>query len=470
MKLSDIAKKHKQLLLGFAIIVCILCMPIVVPSFSTEENPDDSTALLLSNDSPIEIDILEISKQGTAIAFWTNTSIKTPLSTILEIQVQNSNTQYVPLKDILTDKRKITIPLQRNISSPLHITLSAPTLENKKALIFRTTQHDPRQASYTVYERRLFITTLLQKIYSHNSVGDDIEYVWREGAGILEGGNPYEKAAKIAHGSDKYATYFSLSYIVSAIIQQAGFDSFESWLTVVRPIILLSQLATACLVFVYLYKKEYLVLGLVGFFIILFHRFTLYPGRIFQVDFPSIMFLVLGMMLLPQKWKTGYLLIGISIAIKQMSIIAIPIFLIWEFKKQKSIRASVIALLLILAIPCITLLPFVLDSPIGVRNSLAFSANRVAGGDFTSPDITTMLSLTGSLSRIGMYGLIALIFAAFWKKEVGMYGAILAIFTIFIGFNPVLFFHYLAWIVPFIPLALSEATSSRALSHVSHQA
>lgn len=454
--LFEIAKKHRQLFFAFIGIVCILLLPIPAPTATQEENPDDSRGLLLSKNKSLSVYLADIDAKTSAIALWTSDTIKTPPSTILEIQIEHRQTRYISLKNILTEERKITIPLPPHTPGSLRMLIKAPSLDEHKALILRTSQNNKDTVAYTLYESKPILVALLTTFYHHDATADDIEYVWREGAGIVGGGNPYEKAAHVAHKYNKYATYFPLSYIVSAIIQKSGFASFASWLTIVRPIILISQLITAVLVLLFLYKEKKLALGIFGFFLILFHRFTLYPAQISQVDFPAIMFLLLGIFLLPQKTKAGYVLIGVSLAIKQMAIIVLPIFLIQEFSQHKSKKQTLFALVLMLIIPCITLVPFFINSPAGVRNSLSFSANRSSGGDFTPPDIATLLSLTGPLSRLGMYGLMGIIYIAFWKKEIGIFGACLAIFTIFIGFNPVLFFHYLAWVIPFVPLAFSS--------------
>ncbi len=454
--LFEIARKHKQLLVALLGIACVLCTPIPTPTTRMEENPDDAYAVRVSKKNPLSIHLENIPKATSAITLFANDSIKTPPETTVHLQIDGSEQQSLPFKKLLSGERQMNIPLPRRDTTELDISLATPTLDEKKALILRTSQDNKTIIAYTLYENKSFISALVQALYARDSTSDDIEYVWKEGAGMLQRGNPYEKAANAAHWENKYATYFPLSYIVSAAIQKLGASSFSSWLAVVRPIVLGSQLATALLVLVFLYTQKKLALGIFSFFLILFHRFVLYPAQTAQVDFPAIFFLLLGIILLNRKPKTGYVLIGVSLAIKQMAIILLPIFLIWEFSQRKSKKQTLHALVLMLVIPALTLLPFFIDSPAGVRNSLAFSANRFHGGDFTTLDISTLLSIEGPASRLGMYALIGIIVIAFWRKEIGIWGACLAIFTVFIGFNPVLFYHYLAWIIPLIPPALAE--------------
>ena len=100
---------------------------------------------------------------------------------------------------------------------------------------------------------------------------------------------------------------------------------------------------------------------------------------------------------------------------------------------------------------------------------MVFSVSRQATGDIATPDIATMLSTEGPFARISMLGMMLLIYLAVWKKQIGIFAAALATFTVFAGFNPVLFYQYLAWIIPFIPLALNEAALPGALSQSSRR-
>ena len=87
------------------------------------------------------------------------------------------------------------------------------------------------------------------------------EYVWQEGTAVLQNKNPYAKAANSDYGSNKFATYFPVSYIASAIIQKADSSSFENFTRVIRPIVIVSQLLAALSILYYLYRKNHLILG-----------------------------------------------------------------------------------------------------------------------------------------------------------------------------------------------------------------
>lgn len=452
--------RRNRLLIGALVAIgLIVAIPVPTPTVSYEENPDDSVALPLSKDTPIKFHLDDVSPVSSAITFWIGDVVKAPLTTVIDIQVENEEMQHLRLSDLPVHERKITIPLPTLRRNSLEITLSTSSLELKKAINFRTQQHNKETLAYILYEKKPIVTVLLKYLYSQKGVADDIEYVWSEGAAITNGVNPYAKSANGLPKITKHATYFPIPYLASAAIQKLGFMEFEPWLNIVRPIVFISQLITALAVLVFLYTKKQLTLGIFGFFIILFHRFTLYPARVAHIDFPAIAFLILGLLLLSRKPKIAYLLIGISLATKQMAIFIIPLILIWAWQRYQTKRQVILACVLTFLIPTIVLAPFVISSPSGTINSIVYSANRASTGDFSSPDISSLLSLEGFTARIPMAGLMILVFVAFWRKELGLFAACLAVFTVFIGFNPALFFQYLAWIIPFILLAISERTT-----------
>lgn len=449
----------KSNILLWCVIIGSLLIPVPFAEVTVEENPDDVTAQYLSQASSIELSIENIPQNAISIIFWTSDTLRAPLDTVIVLRIGDAAATHTTLKKILSNERKLVIPIYDNASS-LSIKIQTPALDNKKAILLRTQQNNGATLAYSIMVRKPFIQAILEKLYAQQALAGDIEYVWREGTEILNGKNPYAKAGVDTKHGSKYAAYFPLSYIISAGIQKMGFASFDSWLTVIRPIIFISQLISALLALLYCYKKEKLFIGIFGFFLILFHRFALYPARVSHVDFPAIAFLLIGIMLLSKKPRTAYMLIGTSLAIKQMAIFTIPALLIYAWHQNKSFKKVTMSFVLMALVPIVTLIPFIIDSPKGTAQSILFAVERAATGDFASPDIATTLDIHGIWARIPMLGMFLLVYLACWRREMYIFGATLAIFIIFAGFNPVLFFQYLAWIIPFVPLAISEATLS----------
>ena len=457
-----------QALVALMLIFGICIIPIKTADIAQEENPDDATAQQLSSASSITFNLEHISPNTVGIALWTNDSVRAPDTTQVHITIEPSTTIDTTLGEILKNEREITISLQA-ISEPLRVRIDTPTLETTKAILLRTQQENHSALAYTTFVEKPLIVALIHKLYQQQAIASDIQYVWNEGSEILHGKNPYARAAiDTKHGS-KYATYFPLSYIASAAIQKIGFAEFADWLKVVRPIVLGSQLASAVLVMVYLWRKNLFFLGIASFFMILFHRFVLYPARVTHIDFPAIMFLLAGMMVLTKKPRSGYFLIGVSLAIKQMAIFLVPIFIVYAWHQNRSKKVTILHSLFLLAVSALSLAPFIVNNPIGTMQSIFFSVERAATGDFASPSLSTIVGLTGTHARIPMLGILILVYIAVWRKELRLFGATLAVFVVFAGFNPVLFFQYLAWIIPFIPLAISEVTLSESPLQSSHR-
>lgn len=451
----DIKNNLSAILAG---IILIFAFPIPFAEVIQEENPEDSTAKQLSKASSIEFTVEQIPRNAISIILWTSDTLRAPLDTVIVLRTGNTTT-HTTLKKIRGNERKLVTPIYDNASS-LSMNIQTPALDNKKAILLRTQQKNRAALAYSIMVRKPFIQAILEKLYAQQAIAGDIEYVWKEGGEILKGKNPYTRATGNIKNGSKYATYFPLSYIISAGIQKMGFASFDSWMKIVRPIILISQLISATLVLYYLARKGKLAMGLFAFFIILFHRFTLYPARVTHIDFPAIALLLAGMMLLRKKPGMAYTLIGISLAIKQMAMFMIPALLIYAWHQKKSAKKVTMSFLLMALVPIVTLTPFIIDNPKGTAQSILFSVERAATGDFASPDLATTLALDGIWGRIPMLGMFLLVYLACWRREMHLFGATLAIFTIFAGFNPVLFFQYLAWVIPFVPLAISEATLS----------
>ncbi len=461
IQLFENIKTHKSLLFATLGIALILILPISVATVTKNENPDDLKALPVYRNNPAVFTIHSLPRGTRSISLRTGDTLHAPLSTELTIDISHNPPFQTTLKKLLHEERKILIPMQKGTEGTVLIKISSASLQKEKTLFLRTQQDNENIPTYTLYTSKPAILALIQRLYAQNASADDIQYVWREGKAITAYNNPYKNAESSLRNGDKYSPYFPLSYIVSAGIQKVGFTSFEAWLSIVRPVVLMSQLIAALLVLLFLYKKGSLYVGVFGFFLILFHRFTLYPARVTHIDFPAIAFLLAGTMLLYKRQKTAYLLIGISLAIKQMAIFLVPLLLIMEWRTHRSIRNIVTASICMAIVPILSFLPFFVNNPQGTLRSIIFSAYRQSTGDFATPDIATMLSLEGLVARLPMLGMMSLVYVAAWKKQVRMFGATLAIFIVFIGFNPVLFFQYLTWIIPFIPLAISESAITK---------
>jgi hypothetical protein len=290
-----------------------------------------------------------------------------------------------------------------------------------------------------------------------DTVGSDTYYSWIEGRRILNGRNPYER---ILHGNmqenQKYATYFPLFYEASTLVQLAGYRQYHAWISFFRYVFLAFNLAIGLALFGLTFSKRTWALSLLAVLFWYFNRWTLTASKIVALDFIPIFLMILSLGLFERYRKTSLLLFSFSLAFKQIAIFIAPLYLIWEYQQSRSIKHVILAGLWIASIPLISSIPFLYWNAEGFIKSVAFSATRDAATQFGSDSIDVVARLSGLMARLPFLAILFGTYFAAWQKAVGRYGAAMLVMVAFIGFNPVLFIQYLAWLMPLLPLAAAE--------------
>jgi hypothetical protein len=179
-------------------------------------------------------------------------------------------------------------------------------------------------------------------------------------------------------------------------------------------------------------------------------------SKIVALDFIPILLMVLSLGLFDRYRKTSLLLFSFSLAFKQIAIFLAPLYLIWEYQQSRSIKNVILAGLWILSIPLLSSIPFLYWNAEGFIKSVAFSATRDAATQFGSESIDVVARLSGLVARIPFLAILFGTYFAAWQNAIGRYGAALLVMASFIGFNPVLFIQYLAWLMPLLLLAVAE--------------
>jgi len=292
---------------------------------------------------------------------------------------------------------------------------------------------------------------------------EDIYYYWVEGERILSGQNPYTRVLSgDMRNNDKYATHFPLFYLLSAATQKAGLRDYTRWVSSWRIIFILFNLGVAYLIFHVFYHSKLYLFSIFASLFWLFNRWTIDVMRIGQIDFIPIFFLVLSLMIFKKhKWQSLFIL-GISLALKGISIILVPLYLIWFWQATEKSKAQKLslAILAIFSVPVLISLPFIFWNAEGFFKSLLFNITRRALSNFTMPPIDLLLGLDGIFARLPMLILMALAYLCASRYKIGMYVSVLLLISIFIGFNTTLFRHYFCWVFPFVPLAVHDCIQS----------
>jgi len=295
------------------------------------------------------------------------------------------------------------------------------------------------------------------RFWSLDTIGSDTYYSWIEGRRILDDRNPYER---ILHGdmeeNNKYATYFPLFYEASALVQRLGIRQYQAWIDFWRYIFLGCNVAVGLALCALLFSRRTWALALLAMPFWYFNRWTLTASAIAALDFIPIFLMILSLGLFERYRKTSLLLFGCSLAIKQIAIFLVPLYLVWEYQQTRSFKKTVFAGLWIASIPVLSSIPFLVWNAEGFFKSIAFSATRTALNHFGAESIDSILNLNGLVARIPFLIMLCGVYFIAWQKMAGRYGSVMLVMAIFIAFNSVLFQHYPAWLMPFLPLAVGE--------------
>lgn len=288
-------------------------------------------------------------------------------------------------------------------------------------------------------------------------IRNDIRYIYEDGYNIANGINPYQRI----HGSDmrqnqKYSTYFPGFFLFVAATVKLGFDDLEKFLKLWRPLSVLIHLFVGVLILSLFLEKGWLVAGLFSSLFYLYNRFTLSVMGSGQIDLLAILFLILALKKGNPYW------FGVSLAVKQVAIFVVPLFLILQ-KRGENFKDEILSMLTlgikVGIIPFILSLPFLIHDAKAFFMSVLFSATRSAGGLSTrlrAKSIDHIMEWEGFFARIPMLSMMSIVAYLCYRKKLNLYSSTFIIFWVFVCFNSVLLTQYIVWGVAFLPLILLE--------------
>ena len=298
---------------------------------------------------------------------------------------------------------------------------------------------------------------------------EDIFYSFREGQRILNGENPY---VRILSGNmldnKKYATYFPLFYELSYESQALGLNEFATWIVFWRRVFIVFNLGTAVLLFYAFWRYDMEWLGIFATAFWLFNRWTLTVMSIVHLDFLPIFFLVASLVVFPKNRWLAFLLYGLSLALKQIGIFILPLYLIWTWLTVDKDRVKEVLMgsLLIGIIPLLASIPFLFWNAKGFFMSVLFSATRVGSGRFSVLPLDAVMGWNGLIGRLPMLLLFMAIYWFCFSRYIGRYAGAFLVMSVFIGFNTALFVQYLLWLVPLTTLFLLDSKEKYFLATV----
>jgi uncharacterized membrane protein len=221
-------------------------------------------------------------------------------------------------------------------------------------------------------------------------------------------------------------------------------------------------LAIAVLVFCVLLQRCGATVAVAGAAFWLCNRWTLNLSANGDLEPVPLLLLLLSMVALGRNTLCALLFYSLSLAVKQVAIFLLPLFLvrIWLSSELHRVRRVLLSVVLILSIPLATSAPFLVWNAEGFTKSILFSATRLPEGHFGVPSFDAVVQsnlapgLIGLPARVPMLLLMGLICLGVLQQKIGMYSGALLVMSTFVDFNSVLFRQYMAWVVPFVPLVL----------------
>jgi len=302
-----------------------------------------------------------------------------------------------------------------------------------------------------------------RKFWKFDTTEHDVYYAWVEGRRILHGENPYER---ILSGdmltNRKYATYFPLFYELSFLTQAAGLRDYPDWINSWRYVFLQFYNGIGILLFYVFCRRQRFLIAIFASSFWLFNRWTLHVSQIAHIDFIPLFFLLLSLLLFHKRRWASYLLFGLSLALKQIAIFALPLYLIWAWQSshKKSLTPVLAAAFGIMIIPVLVSLPFIIWNAEGFFKSILFSATRYAAAESDVVSIDAFMGLKGLLARVPMLCVMAVVYVSVIRCRIGMYMGLMFAMFVFLAFNSALFHQYMCWVVPFISLCVCDVIDS----------
>ncbi|MGD1949596.1 MAG: hypothetical protein ACFB14_08120 [Leptolyngbyaceae cyanobacterium] len=294
--------------------------------------------------------------------------------------------------------------------------------------------------------------------------GHDMYYSWLEGKRIISGENPYARVlAGNLRENDKYATYFPIAYLLSALVQKLGFLDYRDWLYFWRPMSFIFHAGIVGLTLRYFQQRRLWLLGTAAATILMLSRWSIYIVRVHHLEFAAIFFLILSLVFLREKTRLALFMFSLSLGIKQIAIFLLPLYLIFLWKKRDKYGKTLISgFLIILSVPLVTSLPFIVWNAEGFFKSVLFSATRLGDSHIEgAPSIDIILSqdypwLVGLRAKLLMLLLMGLAYLSFLREKVGIFTAATVTMMAFLYFNSVLFLQYFIWPLSLVPFAMVE--------------
>src|SRR5262249_12466850 len=150
---------------------------------------------------------------------------------------------------------------------------------------------------------------------------------------LAGGSNPYARVlgGDMRH-NESYATYFPAYYLFSAGLYRLGITDYASFLRIWRPICEASYVPSAILLLPAFARERAVALGVFASAFWFFNRWTVAVVNIAHLDTTALLLLLLSLFVYDKRRRTSWLFLGASLAVKQMALFIVPLYLIWAYR------------------------------------------------------------------------------------------------------------------------------------------
>lgn len=307
----------------------------------------------------------------------------------------------------------------------------------------------------------------------------DIYALWQDGQRLLRHKNPYARILSDQSGINrKYATYFPFFYILSAGSQMIV-TNYPQFIAFWRAVSFVFYVAIGVVLALPFFRREWMVWSAFVLLLWLFNRWTLKSVELVNIDFLAILPLLASLLVMDRYRRVSLLLFGLSLAIKQVGIFLVPLYLVWgwnESDARSRVRRTLITAVWIAIIPAVMSLPCFIWGPAAFVKSILFSVVR--NDDFRIPaeSLDDLLNWPRLCGKAIMLGMMALVYASAYQNRLGRSTAALMVMVVFVAFNAIWFTQYEVWAMALLPLVvldvdagIRERSASAAIKRVGRQ-
>ena len=292
----------------------------------------------------------------------------------------------------------------------------------------------------------------------------DIHALWQDGQRILRYENPYARILSSQSGINrKYSTYFPGFYILSAG-SQMFLRSYPQFISFWRAVSFVFYIAIGVMLAGSFFRSRQSRGGWLGWpalvlLLWLFNRWTLKSVQLVNIEFLAILPLLASLLLMDRYRRVSLLLLGLSLAIKQVGIFLVPLYLVWVWNDSDGrgrLRQTLMAAIWIAIIPAVVSLPFVICGPTAFVKSILFSAMRTDDFKIPAESLDDLLGWPRLCGKAVMLAMMSLVYAAAYQNRLRRFTSAFVVMIVFATFNAIWFAQYEVWAMALLPLVVLD--------------